>query len=210
VPSEPTAISMPAPAGRARAARWQRSRLAAHRAAPPDAAPLLDDRRLGGVRARLDELCARGRLDRVPSDPHTVADGVHLAAMNFRRAVRHIEDPDVAVVFLYQSVVNTADTMLHCLGHHARDFEGHKLAIAVTTELVAALQGSSRARLMSTTSDRLRRRRHEALYSRPGVMTETDVRVTLEECRDFLPRLWTLAGRLAGAPAAAAEAAAVA
>jgi hypothetical protein len=198
VPTEPTAISTPVPTGRPRAARWQRSRLAAHRAAPPDTAPLLDDRRLAGVRSRLDELCARGRLEQVPPDPQAVADGVHLAAMNYRRAVRHIEDPDVAVVFLYQSVVNTADTVLLCLGHHARDFEGHKLAIAITAELVAALQGSSRARLMSATSDRLRRRRHEALYSRTGVMTEMDVRVTLEECREFLPRLWTLSGRLAG------------
>jgi hypothetical protein len=197
VSSELSAIPTSAPPGRPRAARWQRSRLAAHRAAPPEAAPLLDDRRLAGVRARLDDLCARGRLERVPSDPQAVADGVHLAAMNFRRAVSHVPDPDVSVVFLYQSVVNTADTLLLCLGHHARDFEGHKLAIAVTTELVAALHGSSRARLMSTTSDRLRRRRHEALYSRPGVMTEMDVRVTLEECREFLPRLWTLAGRLA-------------
>jgi hypothetical protein len=121
-----------------------------------------------------------------------------------------VDDPDVAVVFLHQSVVNTADTVLHCLGHHARDYEGHKLAIAVTAELVAALQGRTRSRLMSTTSERLRRRRHEALYSRPGVMTEMEVRETLAECREFLPRLWTLAGRLAGTPAVAAEAAAVA
>jgi hypothetical protein len=40
-------------------------------------------------------------------------------------------------------------------------------------------------------------------------MTAADVRATLEDCRGFLPRLWTLAGRLAGTPAAV-EAAAVA
>jgi hypothetical protein len=186
--------------------------MAAHRASGSTdaAAPLLDDHRVAAVRARLDELRGLGRLTRVACDPHTVADGIHLAAMNFRRAVRHVDDPDVAVVFLHQSVVNTADTVLHCLGHHARDYEGHKLAIAVTAELVAALQGRTRSRLMSTTSERLRRRRHEALYSRPGVMTEMEVRETLAECREFLPRLWTLAGRLAGTPAVAAEAAAVA
>ena len=184
--------------------------MAAHRAVPAVATPLLDDRRLAGVRARLDELHGRGRLERVAPDPHVVADGLHLAAMNFRRAVRNVDDPDVAVVFLYQSVVNTADAMLHCLGHHARDYEGHKLAIAVTAELVTALQGRTRSRLMSTTSERLRRRRHEALYTRPGVMTEMDVRITLEDCREFLPRLWTLAGRLAGTPVPAVEAAAVA
>jgi hypothetical protein len=185
--------------------------MAAHGTTEPAApgTPLLDDGRLQTVRVRLDELHARGRLARVTLDPHLAADGIHLAAMNFRRAVRHLDDPDVAIVFLYQSVVNTADTVLHCLGHHARDFEGHKLAIALTADLVAALQGRSRSRLMATTSERLRKRRHEALYTRPGVMTAADVRATLEDCRGFLPRLWTLAGRLAGTPAAV-EAAAVA
>ncbi|HEY2702848.1 MAG TPA: hypothetical protein VGL20_04085 [Candidatus Dormibacteraeota bacterium] len=193
--------------------RWQRSRLATHRISPtavtPGASLLRDDRRLGAVRARLDDLQARGRLECVAVEPHLVADGLHLAALNFRRAVRHLDDPDVAIVFLYQSVVNTADTVLHCLGYHARDFEGHKLAIALTAELVEALTGRSRSRLMATTSERLRKRRHEALYTRPGVMTADDVRTALEDCRGFLPRLWAMAGGLVGMPAAG-EAAAVA
>jgi hypothetical protein len=211
VPSQHTVTRIPMGPGRPAAPKWQRSRMAAHGTTEPAApgAPLLDDGRLKTVRARLDELHARGRLARVTLDPHLAADGIHLAAMNFRRAVRHLDDPDVAIVFLYQSVVNTADTVLHCLGYHARDFEGHKVAIAVTADLVAALQGRSRSRLMATTSERLRKRRHEALYTRPGVMTAADVRATLEDCRGFLPRLWALAGRLAGTPAAV-EAAAVA
>jgi hypothetical protein len=183
---------------------WQRSRLAANRILPPRAAavpPFRDEHRLGPVRARLAELEARGRLSRVACDPHLVGDGIHLAAMNFRRAVRQLDDPDVAVVFLYQSVVNTADTVLHCLGYHARDFEGHKLAIGVTTDMVAALEGRERSRLVSRTSERLRRRRHEALYSRSGVMTGADARATLDACRRFLPRLWTVAARLGGIPA---------
>jgi hypothetical protein len=193
------------------APRWQRSRLATHAiATTPPVTSLYDgDPRLRALRARLDELSAQGRLERVRCEPRAVADGVHLAATNLRRAVRHLDDPDVAIVFLYQSVVNTADTVLHCLGHHARDYEGHKLAIALTAELVAALQGRSRSRLMATTSERLRRRRHEALYTRPGVMTPDDVRATLDDCRAFLPRLWAIAGRMAGIPAAA-EAAEVA
>jgi hypothetical protein len=189
------------------AAAWQRARLAANRTTPPrtvaagGVAPLLgDDERLAAVRAQLTDLEARGRLTRVAGDPHLVVDGIHLAALNFRRAVRQLDDPDVAVVFLYQSVVNTADAVLHCLGYHARDFEGHKLAIAVTTDLVAALHGRSRSRVMARTSERLRKRRHEALYSRSGVVTGDEARAALEDCRRYLPRLWALAGRLVGVP----------
>ncbi len=199
-------IPVPATTGR-RAARWQRARLAAHRPAEQvhpgvPGEPLVDDHRLGAVRARLEELRARGRVQRIRCDPHLAGDGLHLASMNLRRAVRHLDDPDVAIVFLYQSVVNTADTLLHCLGYHARDFEGHKVAIEVTTEVVAALLGRSRSRRMSATCDRLRRRRHEALYSRSGVLTASDARALLDECREFLPRLWSLVGRRVGAPAA--------
>ena len=204
-------MSSPHPTARRQpAARWQRSRLAATRPADPGAAtPLLDHDRLDAVRSRLEELHDRGRLQRVVCDPHTVGDGLHLAAMNFRRAVRHLDDPDVAIVFLYQSVVNTADAVLHCLGYHARDFEGHKVAIAVTSDLVAALLGRSRAQRMAATCERLRKRRHEALYSRSGVMTLSDARALLDDCRGFLPRLWALAGGRVGMPAAV-EAAAVA
>ncbi len=193
--------------------RWRHPRLATHRVSPnaitPGASPLRDDRRLRAVRVRLDDLQARGRLERIAVEPQIVADGLHLAALNFRRAVRHLDDPDVAIVFLYQSVVNTADTVLHCLGYHARDYEGHKLAIALTAELIDALTGRSRSRLMAATSERLRKRRHEALYTRPGVMTAADVRAALEDCRAFLPRLWAMAGGLVGMPAAG-EGAAVA
>lgn len=212
MPSQHTVTRMPVSAGRPASPKWQRSRLATHRvsgATAPGASLLREDGRLGALRAHLDDLEARGRVERIACDPHLVGDGLHLAALNLRRAVRHLDDADVAIVFLYQSVVNTADTVLHCLGYHARDYEGHKLAITLTAELVGALSGRSQSRLMAITSERLRRRRHEALYTRPGVMTVSDVRATLEDCRAFLPRLWATAGRLAGMPAAA-EAAAVA
>jgi hypothetical protein len=203
VPSHDRVSPVPA-ASRSTVARWQRSRLAAQRTTDSEsrATPLLDDRRLAELRARLDGLHACGRLDRVRCDPHLTAEGIHLAATNFRRAVRHVDDPDVAVVFLYQSVVNTADTVLHCLEYHARDYEGHKLALATSVDLLAALQDRSRSRLMATTSDRLRRRRHEALYLRLGVMTPADVRTALDNCRQFLPRLWTLVGGQVGILAA--------
>lgn len=213
MPSQHTVTRMPASAGRPAAPRWQRSRLATHRvtgATAPGASLLREDGRLGALRAHLDDLQARGRVERIACDPHVAGDGLHLAALNFRRAVRHLDDADVAIVFLYQSVVNTADSVLHCLGYHALDYEGHKLAIAVTAELVDALSGRSQSQLMATTSERLRRRRHEALYTRAGVMTASDVRAAVEDCRAFLPRLWATAGRLVGMPAAAAEAAAVA
>jgi hypothetical protein len=212
VPSPHTLTPMPTSASRPAAPRWRRSRLASHRvgeATAAGASPLRDDGRLHGLRVRLDDLHARGRLEPVAVEPHLVGDGLHLAALNFRRAARHLDDPDVAIVFLYQSVVNTADTVLHCLGYHARDYEGHKVAIALTADLVDALSGRSQSRLMASTSERLRRRRHEALYTRPGVMTAADVRATLEDCRAFLPRLWAMAGRVVGMPAPA-EAAAVA
>jgi hypothetical protein len=208
VPSQHIPTSVSAATGR-RATGWQRSRLAAHSpAAPGDpgvAGPaLLDDVRLAAVRTRLEELRGSGRVQRITCQPQLVGDGLHLAATNLRRGVRHLDDPDVAIVFLYQSVVNTADTVLHCLGYHARDFEGHKLAIAVSAEVVAALLGRSRARLMTATCERLRRRRHEALYSRSGVLTESDARALVGDCREFLPRVWALVGRRAGMPAAVA------
>jgi uncharacterized protein (UPF0332 family) len=131
---------------------------------------------------KLDELESRGLIKSLPVNRRRVMDSIELAERDLKTANKILgEDHDWAFSIAYNSMLQAARALMFSRGYRPSGDAPHlSVARFIETSLGRELRD------VVTAFDKMRRKRHLAVYERTGAISETDARNAIRWAEEFL------------------------
>lgn len=129
-----------------------------------------------------DELLNSGRIRKGSPPSWAVDQALDRAERDLRAASRMMaEDRDWAFAMAYNAVLQASRAYMFAQGYRPASSEGHKNTFAFMAEALAA----EKKELVSY-FDRMRVKRHRAIYELAGLITETEATNLLDKAEGFV------------------------
>src|SRR4030042_5730343 len=130
----------------------------------------------------VDELLKSGRIHREKASPAEVKQALYCAERDLQTARTLIEqDQDWSFAVAYDAVLQASRAYMFAKGFRPARHESHKNTFA----FMRLAMGRDYEELM-TYFDRMRNKRHQAIYETAGLITETEARNILEKAEGFV------------------------
>lgn len=138
----------------------------------------------------IQDLERRRLIQRVPPSVEEARRQLDLSRRDVSTASRLVAiDLDWALIAAYNGALQAGIAHMQAQGYRARGPEKHK---AVLSYLRETLPGEMQA--VVSRLDRLRRKRHQAVYESAGIVSEQEAKTTVQLCREFVDRIANLVG----------------
>lgn len=131
------------------------------------------------------ELEREGLIKRLLVDRRRVKDSFELAERDLRTATKILkEDHDWAFSIAYNSMLQAARALMFSCGYRPSGDAQH---VSVVKFIEASLSKEFKEVIIAF--DRMRRKRHLAVYDRTGSVSETDARNAISWAEEFLDKV---------------------
>jgi uncharacterized protein (UPF0332 family) len=138
-----------------------------------------------------EELLAAGRIRRVEASRKEVDQALQRAQRDLATARKIMaEDWDWGFAVAYNAVLQASRAYMFAQGYRPASAEGHKNTFAFMREAL----GQPHEKLIGY-FDRMRNKRHQAMYDVAGMISETEARSLLKEASDFVAFIARKLGR---------------
>ena len=131
---------------------------------------------------KFDELEKRGLIKSLPVDRRRVVDSIELAERDLKTANKILEeDHDWAFSIAYNSMLQAARALMFSRGYRPSGDAPH-LSVAKFIETSLGKEFKD----IVIAFDKMRRKRHLAVYERTGAVSETDAKNAIRWAEEFL------------------------
>jgi uncharacterized protein (UPF0332 family) len=131
----------------------------------------------------LSDLLKQGKIRVIPIDDTQINNALGLCRRDIEAAESNLKNGmiDWSFNISYNSMLQAGRALMYSYGYAPKSEHSHKS----TLEFVGEILGAKHADLFNTL-DRIRKKRHTAVYDQPGVVTEYEAGYTLDKAKEFV------------------------